>query len=205
MILDVLKNSAGDIWEEMLYLIVFNVIWLLGSLLIIPLPFVTFGLFFIVHDIGQGKGIKFSAFFGYARQNWKDAYIWGAINAGILLVLGINLTFYGDIAGTGAQWAFLVRILIVGALILWGVLQLIVLPLYPRLEEPGFRIALRNAAVLLGRHPGPVFMLLVIAVAILVLSVIFPAISFLGSMALIAIVTNRLVEALVEQELKRQT
>ncbi|HEX9924731.1 MAG TPA: hypothetical protein VGD99_18895, partial [Anaerolineae bacterium] len=65
MILTALKNSVLDLWEEMFYALVFSIIWVVGTVLIIPWPFVTFGLFFTVYDVGQGKGIKLSTFFGH--------------------------------------------------------------------------------------------------------------------------------------------
>lgn len=201
MLWDVIKQSAGDIWEEMLFVITFNIIWLLGSLLIIPWPFVTFGLFAIVYDIGQGKGIKFTRFFSYAHQSWKQAYIWGGINLGVLLILWINIRYYGSIE---AQWAAILQMFMAALAFAWIALQLVALPLYPRLEEPGFKLALRNAAILASHYPMAVLALVIIAALILALSSFLPAIAFLGAFAIIAIIANRLVGALVAKMMKHQ-
>jgi hypothetical protein len=64
MIWIALKQTGADIWDEILSLLIFNVITLVGMVLSIPWPFVTFGLFEMAYDIGQGKGVKFSAFLG---------------------------------------------------------------------------------------------------------------------------------------------
>jgi hypothetical protein len=56
--LAIIKNSASDIWDEMFYLIIFNLIWVVGTLLILPWPFVTFGLFFTAYDIGEARGLN---------------------------------------------------------------------------------------------------------------------------------------------------
>ncbi len=205
MIWDVIKKSGSDIWDEILYLIIFNVIWLLGTILVIPYPFVTFGLFFTVRDIGQGKGIKFVTFFAHAYRMWKQAYIWGGINLFVLVILGINIKFYADFANAGAQWAALVQLFILGLTFLWGILQLVALPLYPRLEEPGFKMAIRNAAILAGRYPLAMITLVVVAVLILVISYIFPIVAVLLPVAVIAAVANRMVEAMVKKELKDET
>jgi uncharacterized membrane protein YesL len=200
MIWNALKGAGGDIWEELLYLIMFNVIWLIGSLFLLPIPLLTFGLVYIAHDIGQGKGIKFSTFFEHARRMWKQAYIWGGINLGLAIIVWLNLNFY---AGFGTQWATTAQIVIIAITIFWSILQLLALPLYPHLKKPGFKLALRNASVVLGRYPGPVFMLLVIVAIIGVISSLFPPLAFLGALSMTAVVANRMVGAIVDREMER--
>jgi uncharacterized membrane protein YesL len=172
--------------------------------LIIPWPFVSFGRFFTVYDIGQGKGIKLSTFFGHARRQLKPAYIWGGINLGILLVLGTNIRFYEGLAQAGAQWAVYVRLVMIGLIILWLVLQLIALALYPRLDRPGFKLALRNAAILVARYPESILVLAILTGLIILISTIFRPLFFLAAATFIAMMTNRIVEAMVARELKRQ-
>jgi hypothetical protein len=178
MIWSIIRKSVSDVWEEMLYLIIFNAIWFIGALLILPLPFVTFSLFATVYDVGEGKGIKLGTFFGHGRQVWKPAYIWGGINLVILLLLWINLSFY---AGIDAQWAAIVRIVIVAMAIFWTILQLLALALYPRLVEPRFKLALRNAAAILGLQPLVVLSLVVILILLGIVVLLFPALTLGGA------------------------
>ena len=196
-----LKKAGGDIWEELLYLMMFNVFWLLGSLLLLPMPLLTFGLVFTAYDIGQGKGIKFNTFLGHMRRMWKQALIWGGFNLGLAIIVWINLNFY---AGFQTQWAPIAQMFIISLTIFWAILQLVTLPLYPRLEEPSFRIALRNAAILVGRYPLVILVLVIMAVLIGVISSLFPVLAFLGVMSLIAVVANRMVGAIVDRELERE-
>jgi len=198
MIWTVLKQAVADIWDELLYLILFNVITLIGTILIIPWPFVIFGLYGIVYDIGQGKGIKFTTFFTRAAQEWKRAYIWGGINLGVFIVLLINLNFYANFTAT---WAGAAQTVMVGISILWIVLQLLMLPIYPRLEEPGFKLALRNATVLMGRYPISVLIMLVIVTALVVLMIIMPLFGIIGVFSVIAVFSNRMVGEVVKREL----
>jgi uncharacterized membrane protein YesL len=200
MVWNVIKQSVRDVWEELLYLLVFNIIWLVGTLLIIPWPFVTFGLFFIAHDIGQGKGIKFSTFFTHARHMWKQAYIWGAISLGVMILLWFNLNFYANLK---AQAADIAQIIFIGLTIFWLFIQLVILPFYPRLQEPGFKLALRNAVIVVGRYPLANLALSTIAVLIGALSSFFPAFAFLVAPAMIAITANRMVGAMIEREIER--
>lgn len=201
MIWRVIKKSAIDTWDELLYAIIFNLIWLVGTLLLVPWPFVTFALFYIAKDIGDGKGIKFGNFFRYGRDNWKAAYIWGGINLAVLVVLWLNLNFY---AGVDALWARLIQILFIAIIIFWSVLQLIVLALYPRLVESNFRLALRNAGVIVARYPLLPMVLIVTVVAMIGIVLLLNAIIFLLPFVFIAIVTNNLVGVVVNQELERR-
>lgn len=200
MIFSAIRKSAIDAWDELLLLMVFNIIWVVGTVLVLPWPFVTFALFFTVRDIGEGKGIKFNTFLNYGRENLKPAYIWGGINLVILVALLGNLYFYGRFP---AQWAGVIQIFILTVLFFWGLTQLVALALYPRLVEPGFRLALRNAAVLLGRYPLPVLALLSVIALLIVLSLFFSALFVLITFSVIAVFINGMVDALVNHELKR--
>ena len=201
MIWTVLKQTGADIWEELLNLVLFNIVVLVGTVLIIPWPFVTFGLFEMTYDIGVGKGIKFAMLFSRATQVWKQAYIWGGINLGIAVVVLTNLNFYVNFA---TWWAMIAQVLLVLSTTFWFALQLIMLPLYPRLEKPGFKIALRNAAVLMARYPLPALtMLFIVSIGVGLIFVIRQCNLFavLGIFSFIAVLCNRMVGAMVKKEL----
>lgn len=200
LIWSIIKLAAGDIWDEMLHLLVFNAIWLLGSLLILPWPYLTFGLFFTAYDISQGKAIKLNSLFVRPARLWKQAYLWGAVNLLAALLFWFNLNFYRNFA---TSWAATIQIVFVALLLLWSVWQLLALPIYPRLEQPGLRLALRNAAIVLGRYPFAVLMLVVIVTLLLLIAVIFPMFAFFGAGAFIVVLCNRLVGTIVERELER--
>jgi hypothetical protein len=200
IILKVIKKSAIDVWDEMLYVIIFNVIWVVGTLLVVTYPFVTFGLFHTAHDIGLGKAIKMATFFAHGRRMLKPAYIWGGINLVVLVVIWFNLRFY---EGIESQWAALAQMFFVSLALFWLVLQLIMLALYPRLVEPSFKLALRNAVIITGKHPLMVFSLLVLIALILVITSFLQAIVFLMTISVIAILTNNVVGALVDREIEQ--
>lgn len=201
LIWSIIKLAAGDVWDEMLHLLIFNAIWLLGSLLILPWPYLTFGLFFTTYDISQGKAIKLNSLFVRPARFWKQAYLWGAINLLAAFLFWFNLNFYSDFA---TRWAATMQVVFVALLLLWSIWQLLALPMYPRLEKPGLRLALRNAAIVLGRYPVAVLGLVVIITALLLIAVIFPVFAFFGAGAFIAVLCNRLVGVIVERELERE-
>jgi len=201
MIWQAIKKTAIDVWDEILFLIFFNIIWLAGSLLILPLPFVTFALLAVVYDIGQSKGIHFSTFFRHGWRALKQAYIWGGINLGVFILLWVNYRFYG---GIEASWGPSAQAVIIGVIVIWSILQLIALAMYPRMSAPGFKLAMRNAAVVMARYPLVILTLLGVIVLIGVISFFFLPM-LLVSFSLIALLTNRLVEAMISRELKRET
>lgn len=198
MIWKILKKSAIDAWDELLMLVTFNLLWFVGALLIVPYPFLTFALFFTARDVTEGRGIKFGNFFGYGRTHWKQAYIWGAANLAILLLLWFNVTFY---AGFGTQWALVMQLFFVALIALWLVLQLTALAIYPRLVEPGYALAQRNAAVLVGRHPLVMLVLLLVCGLLAVGSAFLPALFVLITVSLIAVLTTNTVDLLLAREL----
>lgn len=202
LIWEVIKLAAGDIWDELLHMLIFNAIWLLGSLLILPWPFLTFGLFFTAYDISQGKAIKLNSLFVRPARFWKQAYLWGGTNLLVAFLFWFNLNFYSNFE---ARWAATFQIVFVALILLWSIWQLLALPMYPRLEKPGLRLALRNAAIVLGRYPLAVLVVVVIVAALLLIAVLFPLFAFFGAGAFIAVLCNRLVGAVVERELGRGT
>lgn len=198
----IIKNSAGDIWDEMFYLIIFNFISFVGALLILPLPWVIFGLFFTAYDIGEGKGIKLGTFFQHARRMWKQALLWGGINLALFAIWWVNVDFYGRM---GTQWAAIAQMFTIALGAFWLILQLIALPFYPRLVNPGFKLAQRNALISIGHYPHFVFVLLILLVLILAVTFFVQVLMFLGAFAMIAVTANRVVDAMVKKERLRQT
>lgn len=197
----IIKNTAGDIWEEMFYLIIFNLFWFVGTVLVLPWPFVTFGLFCTAYDIGEGKGIKLSTFFNHARRMWKQAYLWGAINLGLLAIWWINMDFYGRME---TEWAAIAQMFTVALAIFWGVLQLVALAFYPRLVNPGFKLAEQNALVAIGRYPHFTFVLLIVIALVIAATLFFQVLLLFGSFAIITVAANRLVDAVVKKERQRR-
>ncbi len=200
MIWTSLKKAGTDIWDELLYMIIFNVISLIGTLLVLPWPLVTFGMFEMAYDVGQGKGLKFSEFFTRPAKKWKQVYIWGGINLGLLVLIFVNINFYATFQ---VAWAGVVQALIIGVGGFWLILQLIMLAVYPRLETPGFREALRNAMILVARHPLAVVTLLALVIIMVVLTFAIQQCNwfvFLGLFSFPAIFSNRLVEAMIKKE-----
>ena len=201
VLLQILKKTVLDMWDELLNMIFFNLIWLLGTVFIIFWPFVTFSLFHVVKDISEGRGIKFTKFFAYGRQTWKQAYVWGLINVIAYFVLLFNIRFYG---GFGTQWALFLQILFLSLVVFWTIIQLMTVALYPRLEEPGFKLAIRNAAIIVGRNPGLAVVLLIEVALLLLLFRFVPVIMLVLGFSFIALLVNNTLHTILKKELAAQ-
>ncbi|MDM8519721.1 hypothetical protein QUF64_06720 [Anaerolineales bacterium HSG6] len=199
ILINVLKKSAMDIYDDLLHLVFFNVICVISMIL---LPLTLFGLFATVYDIGKGRAIKISHFFTHIKQSWKQALIWGAVNLVVIFLFGISLPFYAEIEAT---WAFGLEILIIGVFIYWVLIQFISLALYPRLTEPSFVLAQKNAALILAIQPLGVLLLGFLTALILLLTTFSPIVMFLFGLSFLAVYSNRLVEAAIKQNSNAQT
>lgn len=195
---EIIKKSTIDLWDEMLYMVLFNVIWLIGTLLILPWPFVTFALYFIAIDVADGKGIKWSKFWGYGRKNLKSAYIWGGVNVVALGLMWFNIIFYSRF---NAAWAQILQLFFLSLLAFWLLVQHIAVVLYPRLVEPSYKLALRNAAILVGKYPVVSLVVMVLSGAMILVSAFFPALAFMIVFAYVAIIIANTAHVLLRKEL----
>lgn len=194
----IIKKSVTDLWDEMLLLLLFNIIWVMGAVLIIPLPLVTFGLIFITREVTAGRGIKFGQFWGYMRRYWLAAYIWGVLNVAALWLLWFNVTFY---AGLMARWAAVAQAIFLALMMFWLLWQLVALAMYPRLVEPRFKLAARNAAIIIGKNPVIVILVALVIVFLLVITGFAPALGLAGVVSLIALLLNNMIDVLLKKEL----
>jgi len=176
----IIKDTAIYFWEELFYLVIFNlltvislapgvyILWTspqmepapppvvyvpISILLCSALPYTLFSLFWTVYEISEGKAIKFHTFFGGGKQLLKHAYIWWGINLVVLIILVVNISFY---SGLQTGWSVYASMFFIGLLVAWLLTQAFALTMYPRLIEPGFKMATKNAMVIVAKQTIPV-------------------------------------------------
>jgi uncharacterized membrane protein YesL len=203
------KLAFGDFFEEVFWLVAFNIVWCLAlavgvlplvalgmvalpltALGLAALPLATAGLTWLAAEIGQGKAIGWRTFVAGARRHWKSAYYWFLANLVAWGVIWLNVSFYG---GQTAQWAAILLLVFVAVAIWWAGMQLYAFPFLFVQERPSLRMAYRNSIILLLSRPALTFTLLVVVAILLGLSffLTFPAFFFL--FALLAVLGNRAV------------
>ncbi|MFO7679264.1 MAG: hypothetical protein R6X34_04375 [Chloroflexota bacterium] len=217
-----MKKAGTIFWDDSILLIVFNlftflsilpallvnslvqetisiVTSLITTLLFFPIAFFLFALFSAVHNLSQGNVVKVSDYFHYMRQMGKQAFVWGALNLLSFLLFGWNLRFYAQF---DEAWGAMMQLLFLSLAFIWFVLQLLMLPIYPRLQKPGFKLALRNAAGMMGRYPFPLISIIILIAFLLTLTFLFQFAAIFFTFALITVLLEGLVSEILKIEIK---
>ncbi len=173
----VLRRTLRSLWEDMFVLVLASALWALigvlptmltfgtsGALLGFPLalfptvivllltlPPVTAGLFYLTNRLAHDLVGKVSHVIEGTRLYARPAWILGLLNTFILAVAAANFSFY---ASFDAPWVVFVRAIWVALLMLWGYSQLYVIPMLMEQKEPSVRLALRNSLFLAFGSPA---------------------------------------------------
>jgi hypothetical protein len=221
LILTGLKKTVLDAWDELIFLIMYNLILCLTmlpaivyfistfpeismltlamtGLLLLPSCLFLFAMFEVAFHVNKGNSVNFFDFFQFIRHSWQHALIWGAINLIITLIFMSNLKFYGQFV---TNWAGILQFMVLALFVVWWVLQLVMLPMYPHLNEPGLKIALRNSLALIGRYSLPVLVTAIITGIILGLTVIFQFLAFFFTFFAIVMLCSSMLTAILDVEL----
>lgn len=167
---------------------------ILNILLILPLVFFLFALYYVLFDARRGIHVEFKTYFGYLRATWKQALIFGGINLVFALLVVWNLGFYGQFE---SEWAGIMQLVFVSIFLVWFILQLVMLPMYPRLEEPNFKLALRNSAGIIGGYLIPAATLVILTIAFLAMTLSFQVIGIFFTFAFIAAMSEGIIGEVV--------
>lgn len=149
----------------------------LNIVLVLPFVFFLFALYAVLFDCRQNNVISLKSYFRYIRTTWKQALIFGLVNIVFALMVGWNLRFYAQFQ---TNWALVLQYVFLSISLIWSILQIIMLPLFPRLENPQFKLALRNSAAILASYWLPVLALLFWTGLLLVVTLAY---QFLGMLA----------------------
>src|SRR5215471_900116 len=94
----IIGRAFQDVWQELWTILIVQLLFLLGHLLIILGPPVTVAMFYYGNRIAHDEIATERDFIHAIRQYWKPAWRWGGLN---LLVIGLLV---GDYHLTG-KWA----------------------------------------------------------------------------------------------------
>jgi uncharacterized membrane protein YesL len=190
--LKILGVSFREVWQELWTILIIQVLFLLGTILIVTAPPVTLALFFYGNQIAHGERTTERDFLQAIRRYWKPAWRWGLIN---LLTIGVLTGDYYLIGKmvTNSNQANLIQGFYITVLASWLLLQLFTLPFLFEQEQPSVLQALRNAAVFIGRN----LILVLVLMFLLVLSLTAGMLAFMLTLvfggALIAFASNHAV------------
>lgn len=211
------KKAIFIFWDDSISLIIFNFICFLSllpallffsvtngtvsvltsvinTLLFLPSVFFIFALYHVLFDGRQGIVVSFRSFFGYVGSSWKQAIVFGIVNMFVALMVGWNLRFYAQFH---EAWAGIVQAIFISVTMIWMILQITMLPLFPRLTEPSYKLALRTAGVLFAGYMLPVLVLTVWTILFIILTLMFQPLGMLFSLVFIAALSEGIVGEMV--------
>jgi hypothetical protein len=192
MAFNILGRAFRDVWQELWTILIVQLLFLLGQLLIILGPPVTVALFYYGNRIAHAELATERDFLRAIRQYWKPAWRWGGLN---LLVIGV---LAGDYFLTG-RWsanpelASFLQGLYAILLTFWLVLQMFALPFLFEQEQPSVLQALRNATIFIRRNFIFVSLLSLLLVISLAVGMLAFMLTFVFGAALIAFAGNHAV------------
>ena|SRR5215212_957571 len=190
--LKILGVSFRDVWQELWTILIIQVLFLLGTILIVSAPPVMLALFFYGNQVAHGERVTERDFLQAVRSYWKPAWRWGLINVLAIGVLTGDYYLIGKMAGNANQ-AYWIQGFYLTVLAGWFLLQLFALPFLFEQEQPSVRQALRNAAVFIGRNLILVLVLTLLLVISLTAGMLVFMLTLVFGGALIAFASNHAV------------
>ena len=181
-------------WDLAVEMMLLNIVVVLASVTVVLAPLALFGMFYctsvMVYGEDYGIGRTFSLAFAGAKKYWRAAWIWFLVNGLILLIMSVNIMYYGKI---DAFWAIFLRSFFVVIIIIWTMIQIYSVAYFFEQHEKSVRIALKNGFLTL--FAAPIFSLIVcggmILLAVLFAGLFVPV--FLGGMPLLSFISNAAV------------
>ena len=141
----VLWQAIKDYYEEMFILAGASLLWAVLAVPVVTLPPATAGMYYLTNHVARHKSVEFGLFFEGFKKFFVKSWLLTLLNLGVLFVLYTNYQFY---ARYEAQWSAVIQGLVVGAGVIWCLIQIYVFPMLLEQQEPRLLLALRNAAMM---------------------------------------------------------
>jgi hypothetical protein len=119
----------------------------------------------------------------------------------VIVLMVVNIYFYLNLE---ASWSRYVAIFFTGLFMTWLLVQLFALAMYPRLIEPGFKLATRNALALLAQNPIAIifagFLVLIFSVG----GIALLPLGWFGSVAIVVMLLQTTTHLILKDTLAAQ-
>jgi uncharacterized membrane protein YesL len=144
----------------------------------------------VTNRFANGELIEPGRFWGFFRRFFWRGWLLGILDAGAGALLVLNIWFY---ANTGQIWSWVLSIIFVYVLLIWGAIQSYLFALMVEMDQSP-RLAIRNALFLALDNLGLTLGLLVVNVVVLVISILPGALILaLATMTVLSNVHNKAV------------
>lgn len=222
--LSITLRSLRDLWDEFVFLILLNLVWVVAAvlpilpwlllqaesplllvgmslILLVPLAVVSAAICWVTNQITHGRSVGWSTFVHGTRRYWLKGLVVAGVNLVVLALIAANLQFYGGVL-QGNWTSFAVSAWLV-VLAYWALVQVFWLPMLMEMKEEKLLLALRNALALVILTPGFTLTLALLLVIVVVVSVLVtvPAVLFLA--VLLSLIANHATRSRVARARKK--
>lgn len=167
-----------------------NLLWVVLSLPIVTMPAAWAGLVKMSHAAHHSPTADIHVMWGGFKENIRRGLLLFMLNVAVIGINIANLSAYRDDIGV---FVVALRVVWVGALVMWATVQLFMFPLFYEMEKPSLWGAMRNALVMIVLNPFFTVVLWIGIVPIVLLSTAFPAAWLLLTAGLLAVLANNAV------------
>lgn len=139
------RSSFSDWYYDLFLLLAVNIVWLVLTILIIPMGPATAGLYHICNEIAKGEPVSFSVFVaGMQRRLGLSFRLWLTLLIMAVLII-VNMIFYFSLHTTAGQiigiiWIYIIVFFLMMQNYTWALLE--------QMEHPSVLKIIRNAALM---------------------------------------------------------
>jgi uncharacterized membrane protein YesL len=169
---EVIWMSLRDLWEELYYLVIANILWFflglglpllllevehdaarvaMGILILLALPPATAAMFHVTNRVARATTFHISDFFVAYKLYWWRSWLWALGNALVAYMIHVDLQFYPQLIQNVVGIAIAMFFLFLFAF--WLLMQIYFWPMLIQQEKPNILQAWRNAAILVLAKP----------------------------------------------------
>ena len=172
-------------WKDWISIFILSSIWLLLQLPVVTGPPATAMLYAMMAESRDGLYWGPAEAWGAFRRLFWPAWRWALVNLLVISVVAVNLLSYT--AQAGNLW-FVLRLLWIGGLSLWLLVNLFYWPFYLVQEDRRLRTTFANSARFLLLHPIAAFLLGIVCLLVLAISLLTILPVVLGTVGWVALV-----------------
>ncbi|HEY9076830.1 MAG TPA: hypothetical protein VIO61_09860 [Anaerolineaceae bacterium] len=189
-------KSLVFVYDDILTVILFNILWFFVSLGILTAPPAMAGLYYATNQIAHRESVDWKTlFYGFKKYFWAS-WRWSILNLLVIGVLISNIIFYRNL---NQSWGFLVQSLFLGLSVIWLSIQMFMYPLLIEQEKPDVRTALRNCLILYSKKPWLTIFSLLFIIILIVISYYFTVAFVVLTVGFIAYFENYLTIYLIQE------
>ena len=170
-------NAISKWWDHWVEFILLGLAWTLAAVTVVFSPPVTFGVFYALRDPDEIEN-RFKLVLEGAKAYLGISYLNFLISLLVFAVGFFNLSFYSSF---DSLWMNLLAGLGIALLFVWAGMQIYLIPVLFQQTTKNLWSAYRNAAGLFLANAGNGILMITIGFLLLILSIVFPPVLFVGS------------------------